>query len=750
VTLSLPTRASVIRTRHTTSSPAPVQPSDIGMPSKFSAWRPGQWECVDRVLGSEKRFVVLCLPTGAGKTGVALAACLINGGRSVVLTATKGLQDQIVTEMREMVADVRGQSNYLCPIADKLGVPRSTTVAEAPCQCGYPCALKRGVGGCGYYDAYRHAQQSDIVVGNYQMWLYDRDKDSANGDLQYGWIPDGTGVTQAEQLRAKQKVRMLVADEVHGADGQLSMYLGVDLTRKSCLGMHMEWPDSGMTVDDWREWAREWTAPITVRIKDAEERIRSGYRSWSKDLKSLRDMARNLDKLAGMKAEDGWVLSEQDVKDRSMTSVRFEPLHPARYAETVLWRGTEKVVLVSATVRPKTLEMLGIDMAQVEFIEGESTFPIERRPIVYYPTVRMSYRTEQDDREMKWLLGRLDDVIEQGLEWKQIVHAVSYGRARFVFDNSRWHRYMITHNTFDRATKIEEFRRSEAPRILVSPSVDTGYDFAHDEARIQHILKIPFQSVSDALVKARQQEDKEYGLYIAVQTLQQMTGRIMRAENDWGLTVVYDEQLGWVLGKGRKFFCRWWMEALRTEKGKLSVREMMGKVMDEEIQSAPVGPIENGNGTGDHGADSASGGTGRGVQGTTMPGIADPDRPPQPPCVQVVHCKRHPFDIYIGRGSMLGNDWTHLPLAQTKAKYQVGSRHEAIVCWEEWAWERMQTDLVFRKVILKCEGKRLGCYCVPEECHGEAIGRLIVRWKAQSNGHNQSLAQNRTWGQLFS
>ena len=84
--------------RLTTADPPPVSPTDLGLPAKFTAWRRDQWDGIDRIISSTKRFVVICAPTGSGKTGIGLGAAALSGERTVILTATKGLQDQVAVE----------------------------------------------------------------------------------------------------------------------------------------------------------------------------------------------------------------------------------------------------------------------------------------------------------------------------------------------------------------------------------------------------------------------------------------------------------------------------------------------------------------------------------------------------------------------------------------------------------------------------------------------------------------------------
>ena len=85
---------------------------------------------------------------------------------------------------------------------------------------------------------------------------------------------------------------------------------------------------------------------------------------------------------------------------------------------------------------------------------------------------------------------------------------------------------------------------------------------------------------------------------------------------------------------------------------------------------------------------------------------------------RVVHCKKEKFDVYIGRPSPWGNPYSHLP--GTLARYKVGSRQEAIECYEKWL--NNQPELMAR--LPELQGKVLGCWCHPKACHGDILLRL--------------------------
>ncbi len=87
--------------------------------------------------------------------------------------------------------------------------------------------------------------------------------------------------------------------------------------------------------------------------------------------------------------------------------------------------------------------------------------------------------------------------------------------------------------------------------------------------------------------------------------------------------------------------------------------------------------------------------------------------------MKVVHCKKEPYDVYIGRGSKWGNPYTHLP--NTSAPWQVDSREDAIRLYEEWI--RSQPELM-GAIKKELKDKVLGCYCAPLACHGDVLIKI--------------------------
>lgn len=77
----------------------------------------------------------------------------------------------------------------------------------------------------------------------------------------------------------------------------------------------------------------------------------------------------------------------------------------------------------------------------------------------------------------------------------------------------------------------------------------------------------------------------------------------------------------------------------------------------------------------------------------------------------VVKVTNQTCDVYIGRPSKWGNPF-----------YigQDGTRAEVIRKYEEWILQ--QPELLSSLSELK--GKRLGCHCKPQACHGDVLAKL--------------------------
>lgn len=91
-------------------------------------------------------------------------------------------------------------------------------------------------------------------------------------------------------------------------------------------------------------------------------------------------------------------------------------------------------------------------------------------------------------------------------------------------------------------------------------------------------------------------------------------------------------------------------------------------------------------------------------------------------------------DVYIGRGSALGNPFTSKELSKTKAQFQCSSREESVEKYREYLNQKiLQKDKeicdILNKIYKKVKNNEtiyLVCFCKPKKCHGDIIRDVIL------------------------
>lgn len=539
------------RTGNARHAPLP-SPVELGFQPKFREWYPEQIEAIDRVVFNPKRFTALAMPTGAGKSPTGIACALLHPEvhRALYLTSTKGLQDQLSADFANLgLLDLRGSRNYPCIALDegaifaryRRGWGRTERGCdEGPCHAGVECphAPDRRQPGvrpdCAYYGQVFDAKRAGLVSSNYAMYL--------------------ASEAYAEGLGAFD---LVVLDEAHDADKELESFLTLEVSLEECRFVGSKFPASAR-VEDWCHWADFQKGPLAGRLLELESHPIADI-DGMQEVRRTKNLLTKLKRLSEVTPLD-WIVDIQ-----TGVLAKFSPLKVSRYAEEYLFRGVKHVVLMSATMTRKTTQLLGISPDDVQFWECPSRFPVEHRPVISVnttPSVRVDMRMSDDDKFM-WLR-RIDRLIapRRELGWKGIIHTVSYQRMRDLVASSEHKDIMIVHDSGGTKEAIAEFKHVKGPRLLVSPSLVTGYDFPDDDCRFQIIGKVPMPDSRGAIMKARNEFDKDYAGYLAMQKLVQACGRPVRNPWDWAETFIVDDHFLWFVKKFRKHAPRWFLDAV--------------------------------------------------------------------------------------------------------------------------------------------------------------------------------------------
>lgn len=90
-----------------------------------------------------------------------------------------------------------------------------------------------------------------------------------------------------------------------------------------------------------------------------------------------------------------------------------------------------------------------------------------------------------------------------------------------------------------------------------------------------------------------------------------------------------------------------------------------------------------------------------------------------------------PANVYIGRRGIVFVDGVRYPKEDSpwcnpfKVKAGVLGRAEAIEKYKKYIIARLKAEPGLTAALVALRGKRLGCWCCPEACHGDVLVELI-------------------------
>lgn len=552
---------------------APKQLSSQYSPDIFQHFpmentRPGQeiaLAAVDRAFKMAKRFVIVEAPTGTGKSplNIAVGSWAKTLSRknpmtqpgSYILSTQKSLVSQYMTDFEPMgLVELKGKANYWCSTHD-VDCDTGSVMNSAEDQgdgrvvCD-PCP-------------YRVAKDTFIStlegVTNFAYYL---------GETQYG-----------HQLKPRT---VLCVDEAHNLEAQILSFANTTITQSRAdeigLGtLPIFKSDQLGQVREWiiKEFMPKATAFMAIIQDLADEAKYGGKRNehiqHAKKLDNYDKFNCKLNRFLNSTSMAGW-LAYTEVPERSAgkrsaeNSLIIRPLTATLFAEDILFSKAEMIVLTSATILdiPTFMRNLGIKSEEAVIVRLPSEFPVQNRPIYYWPAGCMSYTKKETTTPE--LLRRIDLLVDYYVGKKGIIHTHSYGLNKIVVDHlmAGPHRNrIITHTSISgmRDQAVMEHSERGDDTILVSPSMTEGLDLKEDLGRFGIICKIPYGAL-DIYTKARMKLDSSWYQLMTSLVLVQTTGRIVRSATDKGHNWILDGDFTAFLNRAKDGLPNYWLDSI--------------------------------------------------------------------------------------------------------------------------------------------------------------------------------------------
>ena len=555
------------------STEVPFTPPHAFFP--FPEIRPSQQRALDawtNAMLKDKRFAVFELPTGSGKSPLAVAigswaehANMPGMGDhtqpgAYILTTQKSLQQQYMRDFASIgMRELRGAGNYRC------------STHHTDCSTGTD--LNRS------NKALMKAQ--NITDPDYEQFKEEHPCDCPAcpyKEAKVDFVEAPLGVTNFSYLLAEANHvgvlpprSLLVIDEAHNTESQLLNFVNLEITKARCDKIGCQRPPEIKNGDV--KTAREWG--LTVFLPILEMKIREMQEACDNEsdqdarkylLVTLRGMSQYLTRLHVLKnltLFDEWFACT----DEKTGALRLRPLTARTIAEDYLFRMGHKILFLSATILDGNsfIRGLGLSGPQGGFLRVESDFPVENRLVHIWPAGSMSYKKKEQTTPR--LVKYIEKILDRHPEEKGLIHTNSYAINKDVVDylnGTRHKARLLTHSSIqgEREAAIRRHLESSEPTVLISPSMTEGLDLSEDLSRFQILSKVPYPYLGDPFVKARMTHDPAWYTWNTALSIVQATGRSIRSKDDRATTYILDADVETFLAQANSILPAWWKQAL--------------------------------------------------------------------------------------------------------------------------------------------------------------------------------------------
>ena len=501
--------------------------SEPDLPEKFQTIYEHQAQAVLEVAEAFKegaQLVFLDAPTGSGKSLIGELVRRQLKAKALYVCSSKGLQDQFVDDFTYGEV-IKGRQNYIPMYAYEGVTCGDCTGAD----CAW-CEEPRGAS-CPYIRQRTKALRSNLAVANYSYLLHE-----ANGPAKF------TGRD------------LVIADECDELESELMGFVDFYLGARMLARLGVTAPKKGVHYETIGKWLVDELVPACARrMRRLDERVL--------------EEAREINRLAQLAEDAQWVakeVGEQWVRDNDAGPLVLKPVLVSPYGNRFLWRHGKKWLCMSASIisSQALAEDLGWPLEH-QTVEVPMTFPVANRPVYLTPVADMS----RNKWEIENLARALKAICDRYPNERILVHTVSYRLATELLARLDVQRPVLSYASSE--GRDDAFRKYSASNsaVLLAPSMDRGYDFVGDLARVVVIAKVPFPNLGDKQISAKMRLHGGQNWYKVqtVRTIVQMTGRGVRGIEDWAHSFILDNQFMRIWKESRWLFPKWWKEAVNTE-----------------------------------------------------------------------------------------------------------------------------------------------------------------------------------------
>jgi len=482
----------------------------------------------------DNNIKLLNLPTGVGKSCIAIAVSHALKGKTIISTPQKILQDQYMKDFGNNlllnIREMKGRNNFQC-ITD----PNST------CADG-PGAIKpEYCPDCPYIDAKKAAEKAKVVIMNFAYYMTTSFNHSFNDRPT------------------------LIIDEAHSLPEHIIAFAEFRITD---IALQRLFDNKEIRVPEldslkrYEEWMKDVYDTLSLKCKKIEKLFKDfdiDANDKNTDNKIIREMIRDFERYNSFMSKINryfeskdyveWVWSFEEVYSKKNKENAFilKPLTVDRFAKELIFDRHEKIILMSATLLEKKqfCSSLGISQDEAEWIEAESPFPTSNHKFLMHPIGSLNAKEINDT--LPKLIPALKLILASHEGQKGIIHCGSFKIANYIRDNLKDKRLLIQESGQANSEIYTLHKELKHDTVIVSPSMAEGIDLIGDLGQFQIIVKLPFMNLGDKWTRIRAERFPDWYLFKCVLQFVQAMGRTQRTAKDKVTTYVLDQSFNFFM-----------------------------------------------------------------------------------------------------------------------------------------------------------------------------------------------------------
>lgn len=525
----------------------------------FSTPNPGQLEAiVDAVYAilDGKKHVVIDAPTGSGKSIIATTIhrtlkSIRKQWVTTIITATKGLQNQYMKDDPQIV-DLRAKANYSCPmgVGPYLSGGCIGKVSSGKCQADKSCPYVK--------QRTRWQKYSEIRLTNFSFQIECPPEMCADED---------------------NAANLIIVDECHEIDEKIIDHTTIEIeVERYMVVRQFGFEDFVSLVSKYVKLFEKMEVGETFQITDAMydgmleinrsadtiiENLESQLETTTDHsrialigsvIERVTELTNSASIFEACDQRNGtWILNMY-----ALGKMEIKPVYSWQVAHHALLRKAPQFVHMTATLcgLEEYLGELGIEnMDDVEYIQIDNHIPLKNRRVNVIPTQKVS-----QNFDIHKLVNDIDMLIDMNSGKNGIIHTVSFKLANEIMEKSKHKKNMLVSGDQD---EIKSFLGTVSRgRIVLSPSIEKGFDAKGDMSRFQIIAKVPFAYLGSPIVSLNAKIRPRWYLRRCILRLVQACGRSIRGVDDYAKTYIIDANFLRVVRDGHEIMPEWFVDSL--------------------------------------------------------------------------------------------------------------------------------------------------------------------------------------------